>query len=120
MADTELEEVVGLMGMNWEDVDELFQKAMVTNLEDLYEIGVSDNFEHRQLLGSEDCKMYAEAILRIRGFVAYLRNTLRIDMDPDEEAVEAREWSNIRPLIRLNGLRRLSPGSFMTYPFSMH
>ena len=67
MADTELEEVVGLMGMNWEDVDELFQKAMVTNLEDLYEIGVSDNFEHRQLLGSEDCKMYAEAILRIRG-----------------------------------------------------
>ena len=36
MADPELEEAVGLMGMNWEDVDELFQKALVTNLEDLY------------------------------------------------------------------------------------
>ena len=106
MADPELEEAVGLMGMNWEDVDELFQKALVTNLEDLYEIGASDNFDYRQLLGSEDCKLYADSILQIRGFVAYLRNTLRVDMDADEEAVEAQEWSTIRPLIRLNGLRR--------------
>jgi len=106
MADPELEEAVGLMGMNWEDVDELFQKALVTNLEDLYEIGASDNFDYRLLLGSEDCKLYADSILRSRGFVAYLRNTLRVDMDADEEAVQAREWSTIRPLIRLNGLRR--------------
>ena len=50
--------------------------------------------------------MYAKSILRIRGFVAYLRNTLRIDMDADEEAVKARVWSTIHPLIRLNGLRQ--------------
>ena len=105
MADTELDEAVGLMGMNWQDVDELFQKALVTSLEDLYEIGASDNFDYRQLLGSEDCKMHAKSILRIRGFVAYLCNTLWVDMDADEEAVKARVWSTIRPLIRLNGLR---------------
>ena len=106
MADTDLEEAVGLMGMDWEDVDDLFQKALVMNLEDLYEIGASDNFDYRQLLGPEDCKIYAESILRIHGFFVYLRTTLRIDMDLTEEATAAQDWSTLRLRIRSNSLRR--------------
>ena len=78
----------------------------MTNLEDVYEIGANDNFDYRQLWGPEDSKIYAESILRIRGFVVYLRNTLRIDMGASAEAVVARTWSTIRPRIRLNSLRR--------------
>ena len=106
MADTDLEEAVGLMGMDWEDVDDLFQKALVTNLEDVFEIGVNDNFDYRQLLSPKDGKIYAESILRIRGFIVYLCNTLRIDMGASAEAVAARTWPTIRPRIRPNSLRR--------------